>query len=65
MAVDPVGADFEVESKSLDKPNRRATITAGIYWNGVKLATLAFTLDANGTLKSGDGFAYQTMVLPA
>lgn len=58
MAVDPVGLDFTIDSKVVDKPNRKATITGSVYWNGVKRAVFTLAIDASDTSKSVADFGY-------
>lgn len=64
MPIDPVGLDLQVESKQLDKPNRTATITASLWWNGVKKATFTMVLDAKDQSKAVDSFSVTTNVVP-
>lgn len=64
MAVDPVGLDFTLDSKVVDKPNRTATITGSIYWNGVKRATFTLVIDASDTSKATTDFGYKLQMIP-
>lgn len=64
LAVDPIGLDFTLDSKTVDKPNRTAEIRGSIYWNGVKKATFTLTLDAKDQSKAVGDFGYGFQLTP-
>lgn len=64
MAVDPVGLDFDVVGKTLDKPNRKATVVFDVYFNGVKRGQFTLILDAGDISKATTDFAYKLGYVP-
>ena len=64
MPVDPVGVDIDPESKVLDKPNKTCTYTGGVYWNGVKVATITLVFDADEHSKQTGAFGFSSQLVP-